>query len=94
MVLVLNSTSSFLAALPQLCNTALHIFSALCVVQHLVAAGDVVIRKGDETILTDKYGRRFRKAEIPSPAGADVREDVLDAWVPRIFCLVLFGEVR
>lgn len=42
-------------------------------------------RRGDETILTDKYGRCFRKAETSPSAGADVREDGLDSWVLRVF---------
>eukprot|EP00752_Nemacystus_decipiens_P011329 g10067.t1 len=40
--------------------------------QMLFATGDVVTRNGDETILTDKNGRRFMKAGIASSAGTHV----------------------
>lgn len=34
-------------------------------------AGDAVVRNGEETILTDKFGKRFRKTQTPvSPAAA------------------------
>lgn len=38
----------------------------------LTRTGDVVTRNGDEMILTDKNGRRFRKAENAASAGAHV----------------------
>ncbi|CAM9091877.1 unnamed protein product [Ectocarpus fasciculatus] len=40
-------------------------------IQMLFVTGDVVTRNSEETILTDKFGKRFRKTETPvSPAAA------------------------
>ena len=47
--------------------------------------GDVVTRNGDETILTDKNGRRFKKAENPPSAGAHVSRERLTLWAPLAF---------
>lgn len=55
-------------------------------------AGDVVTRNGDGMILTDKHGRCFRKTDVPPQAGADVRKDGLDSWVPRFFVCLCFLE--
>lgn len=49
-------------------------------------------RNGDETILTDKYGRCFRKTEKSPPSGANVRGDGLDSWIPRIFVFFCFEK--
>ncbi|CAM9405657.1 unnamed protein product [Ectocarpus sp. 4 AP-2014] len=34
-------------------------------IQMLFVTGDVVVRNGEETILTDKFGKRFRKTQTP-----------------------------
>lgn len=52
--------------------------NSLCMMNASSGTGDVVTRKGDETILTDKNGRRFMKAEIASSVGAHVSRERLN----------------
>lgn len=64
----------------------------ICTMNVFSPTGDVVIRNGDEMILTDKNGRRFRKAEHASSASAHVSRKRLNFREPLVLCLLLTQE--
>lgn len=73
-------------------TTAVRVSAFFCTMNVFSPTGDVVIRNGDEMILTDKNGRRFRKAEHASSASAHVSRKRLNFREPLVLCLLLTQE--